>query len=483
MKKLFCLLLLLCIAATAQAAEITVYPLQGDVCIYVKNEKVGLMDANGNVVISAKYDYIQAFNDRDYTIAAIENNSGIISRTGEEILAPEWISIEFSPDGRLAIYYKNYDTQYLMDLTTGEVLIDGVRNTCIYFSGDYVCVMEYGEAHFGFEPPFITTVYDLVMNEISSLDAWVIRDFNPFSRAEFNDGKYGIVGADGTILIRGLEYISDFENGYAAYEREEQRDKGEKISICGLVDALGNVIECEGQSMKPAGEGLYIVKTNGQKYTIEGSDRYCYVNAEGEVIIPAEYQMAYAFVDGAAVVCRDDVYYLINTEGERISDLEWKWLEESYTLAVFEMPLVAVGVENGYRLANRQGEFVSDAVYKEIDTVTLRGDDDIPIFLVKTESETYYLLDMEGKRMLETAFTGYQWFGNEPGYIWLRIDEGLRRFDLKAREFVSDNCFSDVYIGDGVAYLNDEQKTLVQIDQDGNIIGPGWKNEDESGFF
>lgn len=482
MKKLMVMLLAIMLLLPAFAQAMEKWPMQGDVCVYVENEKAGLMDEAGNIILPAKYDYITAFNGGDYAIAGIENDKGIVSRDGRELLAPEWISVQISKNGRLAVYYDEYAEQYLMDLSTGEVLIEPGKNIAIDFSGDYVCLLEYGSADFSFYPPYTTTVYDQDLNRVGLLDAWVIRDFAPYSKAEFNDGHYGIVAPDGTILIRGLERINDFQDGYASYVREEQADRDNKISICGLVDVKGNVVEAPGVDMKPANEGLYIVKTNGMEFMLEDTDRYGYVNSVGEMVIPAEYQRAYAFIDGAAVVCKDGEYFLIDIYGNRIGDLSWKWTAESYSFAVFEMPLVAVGVDGGYRLADRRGAFVSDEIYTEINTEALRDENDLPFFFASKGDGRYYLVGMDGKLLYEEEFSSYGWAGNDSGYVWLETEAGYGRFDLANRAFTSEDRYADIPY-DGAGTLNDGNETAVQTDQAGNAIGPDWVDPDASGFF
>lgn len=474
------LAVLMLIPACAEAVE--KWPMQGDVCVYVENEKAGLMDGNGNIILPAKYDYIEAFNGGDYAIAGIETDKGIVSRDGRELLAPEWISVSISENGRLAAYYDEYAQQYLMDLSTGEILVEPGKNIAVDFSGDYVCLLEYGSADFSFYPPYTTTVYDQDMKKVGLLDAWIIRDFAPYSKAEFNDGHYGIVGPDGTILLCGMERIGDFENGYASYVREEQADRDHKISICGLVDIQGNVVEALGVDIKPANEGLYIVKTNGMEFMIEDTDRYGYVNGVGEMVIPAEYQRAYAFVDGAAVVYRDGEYFLIDTYGNRISGLSWKWTAESYSLSVFEMPLVAVGVEGGYRLANRRGEFVSDEIYAEINAEPMRDENDLPFFFAKKVNGDYCLVGMDGKQLYDGKIKSYGWAGGDSGHVWLETEEGYGRYDIINRVFTSEDRYAEMPF-DGAGTLNDSAETEVQIDREGNAVSPNWVDPDAAGWW
>jgi uncharacterized protein YuzE len=139
---------------------------------------------------------------------------------------------------------------------------------------------------------------------------------------------------------------------------------------------------------------------------------------------------------------------------------------------VFEMPLVPVGVQSGYLLADRKGYLVGETVYREISEVFYSADD-TPYFIAEENDDTYYLIGMDGKPKTENAAASWTWFSADPGYIWIDMGEGFGRFDPAAESFVSRERFSDVELTDGIAALMDGE-TWVEIDENGNITGPSW---------
>jgi hypothetical protein len=133
--------------------------------------------------------------------------------------------------------------------------------------------------------------------------------------ARYYDGKnYGFIDEKGERRFPQM-YISanDFSDGYALVQQQSNEYH--------FIDTNGNFINMDFSSdrQKNYQKGFAAAGNFANKLApvmIDG--RWGYINTKGKLFIPAKYDFAQDFRDGFAQVWKDDMMYILNTEGKEI---------------------------------------------------------------------------------------------------------------------------------------------------------------------
>jgi len=517
LKKLFTAFIVLMLLGVC-FAEVE-YALQGDVRVYVERGLAGLEDAEGNPLCEAKYAWIEAFLGRDHAIVHIGEKMGVISRMGEEVVPVAWDFIELTDDAKAAVCY-NYPSnpRSVFDTVTGELLYEEKKNESISVEGDRINVYSHHAKYYNC-PPFHTDICDSGMNLIFSADAHLV-DFGGFYYAEFNDGSMGILDMEGKVILDGAGSITTTrQDGVITYHREQYRhanvfeacidifgnalDRGlwknsgdyrerngleralyklgistrprTVITTVGVLDGESILFEYTGDvssgslmdysdSIKPGGEGLYLIHTGGGK----SKDGWIYVDKTGQQAVPGRYDNAYKFIDGAAVVySSDDGYFLIGRDGERITEVTWmlSWIDDdAFEKKVF--PVYVFDKEEGryYRLMNRKGEFISEARYNTV---------------VWEYWGWYHVTDVNGNALILDEYgkntSGKVWEAHggsshkDVDPPWMQMDGLYYHIDMQTGEPTHEQGYAEIEYE--CALMPDGQNRVV-IDERGNPVGP-----------
>ena len=404
MKRALCILLvfLFMAGACAEPAQVDgreVYADQGGVRVFSENKQVGLMDADGNVLLEAAYDEIEPFRGGDYALVRKGELSGVVGRDGRLALDCEWdhyFSVVI-PELRAARVCKDFNYHYLIDLDTGETLLEG--NFIIGVEGNYIYALHYGYYDpFELWGPFRTDLYDFDMNPVMSLEGnlveqaafgWVTAAGNDWSGL----GDYTLRDPEGKAIVRGVgDYTLSKDGGayYVRYNhnlfgrtlealgfkkkrvwnilrhyfgmdddaaRETARQLMDDWNTCGILRPDGTRAEVQGDEILPPkdGSGLFAVRVgNGYK---DEPDRWGYVDGDMQWVVPPVYAGAWPFVDGTAAVQDASGKLTLIDAGGRALPVTW----ESPTRA--DLPVIAAAMDGGLRLIDRQGRFVTDEVF------------------------------------------------------------------------------------------------------------------------
>lgn len=189
-------------------------------------------------------------------------------------------------------------------------------------------------------------------------------DYVPFKALE-SDEKWGMLSpTDGHILyekvisgypstvVNGVFRTTDEKGTYTYYEAlEKPRQIGNESYVAGGVYSEGvipvvkkdkaiSLIDIQGKEVASLGraDGKNVTYTNG--YFSDGlllfineDGKFGYFNNKGDVAIKASYTFATPFNEGLAVVSKskeDNMkYFIINTKGEKIADLDYDDLNMS----------------------------------------------------------------------------------------------------------------------------------------------------------
>lgn len=251
-----------------------------------KDGYLGLVDSTGKILCKPQYDKIYPFY-HNRAIVCLNRQYGIINRKGKEILSPSLPYIaDFSTE--LAWFYN--DTTQLWGLlnTEGEIIrsagclvIDKFNDTRLYWAD--------------------------TINEIISDSGEKIYVLNSHSVAEAQGERQDIWTNYYDLVRRGRiqVYYNDIRNNI------EVGKPNKKLII--RPDILFHF-----------NEGLASVPIN-----IDGHLKIGYINAEGKVVIPAEYDNAHYFINGLACVKKEGKWGVINKVGKLIIPFNNEYLENT----------------------------------------------------------------------------------------------------------------------------------------------------------
>ena len=466
MKRLTIVMILLMAVCFSAGAENTQYAWQGDVCVFEEDGALGLMNASGSVVLEAAYNEIEPFGDDDYAIVRQGAKKGVVRRDGTFAVECIWDAAVLYPGERFAVCYDDFAHQTLYDLETGAILLTGGEKTAYSAWNGYIYALTYGDIGWPFQPPYHTDVYDGNGNLIFGTDGYFVREFSDgIAVVQRDDSTYDVIDEQGNVRVKGMErnpLVKDGRVYYAGEADGEQR--------C-LVISAQDILEAQGISIEgPDGEGLYAVQVSGYQYMDDEENRFGYVDGSGAMVIEPVFRRAYGFVDGAAVVKQDGLYHLIDRSGSQIGELTWTWAPDMEGEAVMEQPVIPIGMNDGYRLIDRRGEYVIDEVFAEAG-MTFADE----YLILKDADGNTCLADGAGAIVYRGAIEDWMIFaGEENGRCLFGKTEGLWRcVFIDGEEELPGAVFADAYpYSDGCLLATLRDGSRVYEDLQGNVYAP-----------
>lgn len=161
------------------------------------------------------------------------------------------------------------------------------------------------------------------------------------------DGKYGYIDKQGKIIIDfQYDYAEDFYNNFAVVK---------KLGKKGIINKKNQIqVEIKYDDLSFRRDGYYQFKENDKVgllnsnlievfphrfsdigifseeglASVRSSDTFGYIDRTAEVVIPYSFNSAEEFKNGVTVVDVEDEFYLINIDGNRVSDI-YKSLDSS----------------------------------------------------------------------------------------------------------------------------------------------------------
>lgn len=220
-----------------------------------KDGQYGFIDSLGNEVIPCSYDYASDFVD-GMAIVRIRGRYGFINTKDKVIITPLYYGARFLKDGMAAVKIEN--RWGVIDLATGKTLV-----ACHY---DLISKCSNGVMKVG------------------------------------RKDKYGFLDRYGREVIpckyKGANFF--YDNHIVVWTDD--------ATI--TMDNLGRVIPSDSSApISGYSEGLAIIIRNGKSG---------YVNMQKTIVISCEYDMAWPFSEGIALVKKDKETYAINKRGERV---------------------------------------------------------------------------------------------------------------------------------------------------------------------
>lgn len=429
---------------------------------YNENDKVGVIDKDGNIIIDASYDDIIIPNlEKDIFICSNfnEEKNKVVNSKNEELYA-QYDNIE-------PIKLKNIASVLCYEKNILKYEKDGLYGL-IDFDGNVKC----------------KNIYDNIENLQSTEGKFKVE----------KDGKYGIINLNGKQLVECNYYdiitddyiVSDCKydkSGFIVSNKTEDGIRYGYINYKG--DKLLNTDFNEIIRINNLEEIYLIVAQNGQ-YGLYKNNKQ---------IVKPEYQSIEYCDNGGIIIKKNQNYGLINLEGKIIVDIKYESIEESgiYLYAKnnsnndvydidgniveinFNKKVYSTSDENYkivtllnndltyYGIESKDGKSLVNTGYKYLEYL-YNG-----YFIAKDESEKYGVINSNGNKYIDFEYDIIQ---------KIKDKEMLHIMDLESKKSLiySSKMKKICEITDAVIDVKDEYVVInnddeeIYIDNDGNII-------------
>ena len=315
------------------------------VFIGLKNDKWGVFDYDGHVIIPAEYDSIVLENDK--YIVHRNNKTGVISETGDTIIRIEYDSITLQ-DG---VYLVHRDKKTGIISETGNIIIDTEFNTIITIpsvetlDNFYVCIKHSRYGLYDYEgKELLPTEYKQI--QFIGHDLLAVQDI---------DGKFKVFDKKGKLVndIVFDEICLFGDRNKKNYDYNESKIIENALYTIVKKDGLYGAINTLGELKLPLQyKELYCVNRNvfyGDKHYVDCIGRrivYC-----GDKIIPIanDYEYAQLLENDMILVRQDGLYGCINRVGKLTIPIQYvdlTYLEGVFVAVIGEMFNYKKGVIN-----------------------------------------------------------------------------------------------------------------------------------------
>ncbi len=254
----------------------------------------GYMDEQYKIVIEPHYTHAKDFA-QSAAIVSLEDKYGLIDKSGQILIPCEYYSIsDFNDKGVARVETTSFVGGFVN--TKGEFLTE--------LNFPHLSDFYNGVAYYLLDNNFNNKVFlDENLNEIIFKNEYEYITWEPDGEAfivELNQ-KYGIVSKDDTEIVPCIyDYIGSCINGF--YE-VQQNGKWGMININGKV-----IVPCIYNDMYFLGNDFYRVKENG---------KYGIIDINGKIIAPCIYDTIYPFYDNLLTIAvLNGAAKIINRSGE-----------------------------------------------------------------------------------------------------------------------------------------------------------------------
>jgi hypothetical protein len=367
----------------------------------VSDEKVGFIDKSGRLRIPMIYDDAVAFED-NVSVVEVDGHFGLIDRWGEYVLAPKFDDLGvpacnqvptvkdgvagfepirsakridlafdetsgFKEDIAIVRYQGNYGAIDSLGNWTIPALYDWVAEAVQGVSrikkGDFYGLMAHGEG------------------EIMPISYQAIGSLKENRRLVAKDGLFGYVDKTGELVIpMAFDFnasslrFSEFSSGTAVVSKGE---------LYGIIDSSGVFILEPKYTRLLHNEGFY--------FTYLDRNKWGFIDSEGHVQ-KAQYEEAYPFSNGLAMVKENGRYGLVDNKFEYVLPAEYN------SIKVIEgTDLLIVAKDSGYGMIDRSGSSHILMIYDAIEPLNIRFVKAIKDNLIQIYDVTLHRMIWSGK--------------------------------------------------------------------------------------
>jgi hypothetical protein len=369
----------------------------GKLCYFLQDNKYGLIDDKGNIIIQPRFERLIGFNDA-LTRVAENGKWGLIdSKSGKIILEPQYLEINDYKEGlaafKKATKYKivkqadngsqvEFDTETGTDIElwgfmdgTGKVIMKpqysrvgnfsegicfasefaGISGTRLLFRD--VCINKNGAVLFAV--PYFDTIWTEFCQGVIIFE---------------KGKKYGLIDKKGKVILSPEFDKIDFFTADSVYACFEKDGKFGLLSNTGKIiiePQYDDIIKLTKSFSAAQLDGKYYIishKTGKRQsdfgydyiyaYTVDDLHKFVvdgkqgYFDLADKIIIKAEYEYLGNFVEGLAPMRRDNKYGYIDKKGEEVIPPQFDSAD------YFDDGIACVSIANRFGYINTKGEYV-----------------------------------------------------------------------------------------------------------------------------
>ncbi len=315
------------------------------------NDSMGVINKQGSVLIPIEYKDIEPFKN---ALAVVGKNGkyGIINKLNQLILPIEYDEIGSFNDG-LALVVKN--NLYGFTNTSGDVVIPLKYQSVGSFQNGYAYVEQQVKVDTAETEKSLKGIINSKGELVVNIENDWIEPFNNrgIARARKNN-KYGLYTINGSLLVDFIyDNIGEFNNGYALVADSNTytfiNEKGKlitdfkfeyspealtysKFSDLGFAKVMTKgkfgIIDTTGEKVVPAiFDAIGKYKPSGLT-AVSKKGKWGYANQDLRLSIQYLYDFGADFVNGKAIVKKDDIYGIIDTDGKLIVPLQYESIKK-----------------------------------------------------------------------------------------------------------------------------------------------------------
>ena len=402
---------------------------------YLDKSGWGYKDNQGNIVVEGKYTWADEFFEGMARIR-VGLKWGFINENCEEVISPQFYDANRFSDGLSKVDYSAFIDK------KGCIVIDKYSEAISDFSEGLAVVRKYSTS-----PPYthgyinkkgeivIPFKYLWVDDFSEGLAAVCLPDpNNNYNGYEFNfiqeiqEGdmyhkkeRWGYIDTNGKLIISGKFFSAgSFKDGIALVEDPGLGNTNAAFSYKMYINKNGDDLT---HGYQTPSEGLLLKRCREGKEI----DLYGFINYEGKIIIPYNYEIARSFSEGLAAVCKNSKFGYINKYGAIVIELQYdKALSFSEGLA--GVALTTEGRET-WGFINKLGEMVISPKYRDVKPFMHS------VSLVEPRNDKKHYIDKLGNSIINVT---YEELGDcKEGIIPFRQNKKWAFFNTMGKQLTS----------------------------------------------
>lgn len=432
-----------------------------------QNQKYGVIDRNGNIVIEAEYEAVQIPNPskaifvcvKEYNESTKEYET-VVYNEKKEVLLSNYKNVQ-----AISIYTNVNSTPYEKSVLTykengkyGLINLEGKQITKPVY--DEISSINYKEGTFLVKQNELEGIINMKGKVIIKCEYESVTSDNYYSENGNNkqagfivskkteDGyRYGYANYRGTIILNPiytqLERVTEIANEKGVYFIAFKNGQA------GLLKNNKEILNYEYEDIQYNVLGsIFVTKRNG---------KYGAVNQEGTTILYPEYDNVYT---GGMYLnaLKDKDIFIFDLNGNKIETDE-----VSKTKTENANYYITIDKNNKYKVVDSKGNIIIDKDYTYIEY--LPGD----YFIVERDSKSG-IIDSNGKSVVELKYDSISRI-NETDILQMEKDKNIALYNLNMKEIVSMDNAIVKEVKDEKAYILLYSDTdFKYLDKEGNIL-------------
>lgn len=432
-----------------------------------QNQKYGVIDKNGNIVIEAEYEAVQIPNPSKAIFVCVkkynENTKEyetVVYNEKKEVLFSNYKNVQ-----SISIYTNVNSTPYEKSVLTykengkyGLINLEGKQITKPVY--DEISSINYKEGTFLVKQNELEGIINMKGKVIIKCEYESVTSDNYYSENGYNkqagfivskkteDGyRYGYVNYRGTIILNPiytqLERVTEIANEKGVYFIAFKNGQA------GLLKNNKEILNYEYEDIQYNVLGsIFVTKRNG---------KYGAVNLEGTTVLYPEYDNVYT---GGMYLnaLKDKDIFIFDLNGNKIETNE-----VSKTKTENANYYITIDKNNKYKVVDSKDNIIIDKDYTYIEY--LPGD----YFIVERDSKSG-IIDSNGKSVIELKYDSISRI-NETDILQMEKDKNIALYNLNMKEIVSMDNAIVKEVKDEKAYILLYSDTdFKYLDKEGNIL-------------